>query len=76
MDRQLLKVLEHDTLLATRVERLMTIPGVGTVLAVTWALEGHQDARSQIDDCLVRLKFKTQRTYEHDALDSRLEQTQ
>lgn len=39
MDRQLLRVLEHDTLLAARVERLMTIPAVGTVLALTWALE-------------------------------------
>jgi transposase len=39
MDRQLLKMLERDPLLATRVERLMTIPGVGPVLALTWALE-------------------------------------
>ena len=39
MDRQLLKALEHDTVLATRVERLMTIPAVGPVLALTWALE-------------------------------------
>jgi transposase len=39
MDRQLMKALEHDTLLAKRVERLMTIPGVGPVLALTWALE-------------------------------------
>jgi transposase len=39
MDRQLLRTLEHDRLLATRVERLMTIPGVGPVLALTWALE-------------------------------------
>jgi transposase len=39
MDSQLLRALEHDPLLAARVERLMTIPGVGTVLALTWALE-------------------------------------
>lgn len=39
MDRQLLRALEHDRLLAARVERLMTIPAVGTVLALTWALE-------------------------------------
>ena len=36
---QLLRVLEHDPLLAARVERLMTIPAVGTILALTWALE-------------------------------------
>jgi transposase len=39
MDRQLLRALEHDTMLAARVERLMTIPAVGPVLALTWALE-------------------------------------
>ena len=39
MDRQLLKALEHDPLLAARVERLMTIPAVGTIVALTWALE-------------------------------------
>jgi transposase len=39
MDYQLLSALERDKLLAARVERLMTIPGVGTVVALTWALE-------------------------------------
>jgi transposase len=39
MERQLLRVLERDELLATRVERLATIPGVGRVVALTWALE-------------------------------------
>lgn len=39
MDYQLLSALEHDRLLAARVKRLMTIPGVGTVVALTWALE-------------------------------------
>ena len=39
MDYQLLSALEHDRLLAARVERLRTIPGVGTVVALTWALE-------------------------------------
>ena len=43
MDRQLLRVLEHDPLLAARVERLMTIPAVGTVLALTWALSARQN---------------------------------
>jgi transposase len=39
MDRQLLRMLQHDAVLAARVERLMTIPGVGPVVALTWALE-------------------------------------
>ena len=39
MDYQLLSALEHDRLLAARVKRLLTIPGVGTVVALTWALE-------------------------------------
>ena len=39
MERQLMTALERDALLATRVERLESIPGVGRVLALTWALE-------------------------------------
>ena len=39
MERQLLQALEQDELLAARVERLATIPGVGRVVALTWALE-------------------------------------
>jgi transposase len=39
MDYQLLSALKHDKLLSVRVERLMTIPGVGIVVALTWALE-------------------------------------
>lgn len=39
MERQLMTALERDALLASRVERLETIPGVGRVLALTWALE-------------------------------------
>ena len=39
MDRQLIKMLRQDALLRERVERLLTIPGVGPVVALTWALE-------------------------------------
>jgi transposase len=39
MERQLLQGLERDALLAERVQRLMSIPGVGPVTAITWALE-------------------------------------
>lgn len=39
MERQLLAGLERDEVLAERVQRLMSIPGVGPVTAITWALE-------------------------------------
>jgi len=35
----LVRSLEHDPLLAERVERLMTIPAVGPITALTWVLE-------------------------------------
>jgi len=35
----LLRSLERDSLLMERVERLMTIPAVGPITALTWALE-------------------------------------
>jgi transposase len=39
MNKQLLQALHSDQVLADRVQRLMTIPGVGQVLSLTWALE-------------------------------------
>src|SRR5258707_2811365 len=39
MQRQLIQALESDALLAARVERLASIPGVGRVVALTLALE-------------------------------------
>jgi transposase len=39
MDRQLVKALRADAVLAARVRRLMTVPGVGPILSLTWALE-------------------------------------
>ena len=35
----LVRSLEHDPLLAERVERLMSIPAVGPITALTWVLE-------------------------------------
>ena len=35
----LVSSLERDPLLAERVKRLMTIPAVGPITALTWALE-------------------------------------
>jgi transposase len=39
LDRTLLKTLEQDPMLVERLERLRTIPGVGPITALTWALE-------------------------------------
>ena len=38
-ERALLRSLEADPLLAARVDRLMTIPAIGHVTALTWVLE-------------------------------------
>src|ERR1700683_3341976 len=35
----LIRSLEHDRLLTERVERLMSIPAIGPITALTWALE-------------------------------------
>jgi transposase len=39
MQRRLLRELRNNDYIRERVERLMTIPGVGEVLALTWVLE-------------------------------------
>jgi transposase len=39
LDRALVSSLERDPLLAERLERLRTIPGVGPITALTWVLE-------------------------------------
>ena len=39
LDTALLRSLEPDPLLADRLRRLRTIPGVGPITALTWALE-------------------------------------
>jgi transposase len=38
-ERALIRALEHDPVLSARVERLQSIPSVGVVTALTWALE-------------------------------------
>jgi len=38
-DRALMKTLQRDATLQARVERLLTIPGIGPVTALTWVLE-------------------------------------
>jgi transposase len=45
MNKQLLEALRTDQTRAARVQRLMTIPGVGPVLSLTWALEMGDIAR-------------------------------
>src|SRR3984885_13135793 len=39
IESALIRSLERDRLLAERVERLMTIPAVGPITALTWSLE-------------------------------------
>jgi transposase len=39
MEAALIHSLQQDGLLAERVERLMSIPGIGPITALTWALE-------------------------------------
>ncbi len=39
MDHQLIRALRSDDVLSSRVARLQTIPGVGPILALTWARE-------------------------------------
>jgi transposase len=39
LDTALLRSLEHDPVLADRLRRLRTIPGVGPITALTWVLE-------------------------------------
>ena len=43
--KRLVETLRTDTLIRERVERLMTIPGVGEVTALTWVLEIGDPAR-------------------------------
>jgi transposase len=38
-ENALIRSLQHDRLLAERVDRLMSIPAVGPITALTWALE-------------------------------------
>ena len=45
MDAALLRSLEHDPLLTDRLRRLRTVPGVGPITALTWALEIGDTAR-------------------------------
>ena len=39
LDHRLVGSLERDPLLSKRLERLRTVPGVGSITALTWALE-------------------------------------
>src|SRR5262249_33175411 len=38
-ENALIRSLQHDHLLAERVERLMSVPAIGPITALTWALE-------------------------------------
>jgi len=43
--RDIVQALEENPLLAARVERLKSIPGIGSITALTWALEVGDPAR-------------------------------
>lgn len=45
VQKKLLQALKQNELLSERVQRLMSIPGVGEVLALTWALEIGEPSR-------------------------------
>jgi transposase len=45
LERQLLRGLAHEPLLKQRIQHLQKIPGVGVVLALTWALEVGEPSR-------------------------------
>jgi transposase len=47
LDRALTSSLERDPLLSERLRRLRTIPGVGPITALTWALEIGDYSRSR-----------------------------
>ena len=42
----LVRSLQRDSLLMERVERLMTIPAVGPIMALTWALTNADSLRN------------------------------
>ena len=51
--RALMRTLERDPLLQARVERLLTIPGIGPVTALTWVLEiGEVSRFSSVKDAV------------------------
>src|ERR1039458_9720074 len=53
LDRALMKALKGDPLLVARVQRLMTIPCVGEVTALTWVLEVGEVSRfSSVKDAV------------------------
>ena len=45
MDYALVSSLQRDPLLADRIQRLRTVPGVGPITALTWALEMGEGSR-------------------------------
>jgi transposase len=59
MDRQLVRALQTDDVLAARVARLQTIPGAGSILALTWALETGDVSRFRSVKELFFLIFNT-----------------
>ncbi len=57
MNRDLVRVLETESVLAGRVTRLMSIPGVGVILALTWVLEIGDVGRSATQRSVVSFGY-------------------
>ena len=53
MDHQLVRSLRNDDVLASRVAKLQSIPGVGPILALTWALEIGDVSRFKSVKCAI-----------------------
>src|SRR5215471_11652682 len=57
LDTALLRSLERDPLLTDRLQRLRTIPGVGPITALTWALEVGDTSRFRSIKIRVRIRL-------------------
>ena len=49
LESAMIRSLRHDRLLTERVERLMSIPAIGPITALTWALEDRRGAAFFLD---------------------------
>jgi len=61
MNTALLTSLERDPLLADRLRRLRAVPGVGSITALTWALEVGDIFRFHQSACLCGSSLKCRR---------------
>ena len=75
----LIRSLEHDQLLVERVERLMSIPAVGPITALTWSAGSRRRAASFFDqegDQLMRAVWRREKFWQHRAAYTAVQTTQ